>query len=336
MCAMDVREKQKPQDGRMLLGPLEGGAVIDIRVCVLPACIGESVTMRLLSRDEVKLSLDRLGFAPSNRARLDRALAAPNGLIVVAGPMGSGKTTTLYSCLTQVTKPGLKVLTVEDPVEFLLPGMTQVQINHSVATPFAYALRAVLRSDPDVVMVGELRDLPSLEMTLITAITGHLVMTTLHTDDCASTLKRLLDMGGEPFVVASALRLVVCQRLVRVLCPDCSAPAEPPANMLAQAEQIARTGGLGWDGLPRKFRKPVGCPKCGKHGYRCRVTISEMLEMSGEIGSALRRRASEDEMRTIAIGQGMTTLAADGVRLAAESRTTLEEVFRVVPARVPG
>ncbi len=335
MCAMDVRERAKPQDGRMLLSV--EGRTLDLRVCVLPACIGEAVTMRILSREEVKLSIDRLGYGPSDRGKLDRALAAPSGLIVVAGPMGSGKTTALYAFLLQTAKPGIKVITVEDPVEFLLPGMTQVQVNYGAGMTFPYALRAIMRSDPDVVMLGEIRDLPTLEGCLVTAITGHLVMTTLHTDDGASTLRRMVDIGAEPFVVASSMRLVVSQRLVRILCPDCSVPADPPAAMLAQAEQIARTGGLGWDGLPRNFRKAVGCPRCGGgHGYRGRTTICEMMEMSGELGAALRRGAPVEELRTIAIGQGMTTLAADGVRRAAEGRTTLEEVFRVVPGRMLG
>jgi len=335
LAACDVREKALPQDGRIRLSLTDGGRRrdLDIRVCCVPATTGEAVTARILQRDEVFLSLERIDHAPADRRRLMRALNLPWGLIVISGPTGSGKTTVLYSCLMELVSPERKIMSVEDPVEYLLPGVVQVGIRPAQGLTFPRAIRSVLRSDPNVIMVGEVRNREILELCMQSALTGHLVLTTLHTDDAAQALKRMVDIGPPPFLVADATKLVGAQRLVRALCPDCAAPSEPSAGALAEAERIARAGGLAWDGLPQAFRKPVGCPRCAQTGFRGRTLLAEMLEVTPRIASALRDDAPVDDLRAIAVAEGMTTLAADGVRRAAEGQTTLEEAFRVLHLR---
>jgi type IV pilus assembly protein PilB len=251
-------------------------------------------------------------------------------MILVTGPTGCGKTTTLYSCLLKRADVRTKVLSIEDPVEYVLPGLTQISVNSKAGLTFERALRSVLRMDPDIIMVGEIRDAQVMELCLHAAITGHLVMTTLHADEAAAALRRMIDIGGEPFLVADTTKLIVAQRLVRRLCPDCSVGSTPSPEQLARAEKLARTGGIGWDALGRKYRQAVGCGSCGKLGYRGRTVIAETLEMTPEIASALRRRAATEEIRAIAVGQGMTTMAADGIRRAAQGQVSLAEVLSTV------
>jgi len=221
---------------------------------------------------------------------------------------------------------------VEDPIEYLFPWMVQTQVNERDGVTFARSVRAILRSDPDVIMIGELRNGEAVHLAEASALTGHLVMTTLHADEAAGALVRMVEMGSPPFVAADATKLIISQRLVRVLCRDCSRRETPSPEHLDRAEKLARSGGLDWDAIAKDFRKPVGCGKCRNLGYRGRTVIAEMLEVTPEIGAALRRGASVDQLRTIAVGQGMTTMAADGVRRAATGLTSLHEVMRVLGA----
>lgn len=335
MANVDVHEKRLPQDGRIgiALKQPDGTAELDLRVNFLPATMGEAITVRIIRRDEAALSLDRIGCAPADRDRLQRAIESPWGLVVVAGPTGCGKTTLLYACLNHLVRPAVKCMSAEDPVEYMIPGVVQVGINEQIGLTFERVVRSFLRSDPDVMLIGELRNSACLMVALQAALTGHLVMSTLHSNSAAGTLKRMVDMEAPPFVIGDATRLVSAQRLVRCLCPSCSVPADAPADQLDRAERLARAGGLDSNTLAKHFRKPVGCGECGQTGYRGRTLIAEMLEITPEVAQALRRGASVDEMRVIAVGQGMTTMAADGVRRAAEGRTTLDEVFRVLSLR---
>jgi excisionase family DNA binding protein len=334
MAACDVKEKVRPQDGRIMIKLRDTGRTVDMRVSVLHAALGPSATVRVLDPDAIQpFEIARLGLAPRDQGRLERAVDAPWGLALVTGPAGCGKTTTLYSCLSRLATPDRKVMTAEDPVEVLLPGVLQVPIQPQQGLTYAASLRAFLRSAPNVIMIGELRDGETARMALSASLTGHLVMSTLHTNDAALTLTRLVEMGCDPYLVADSTRLVLGQRLVRALCRDCRRPAEPKASRLALAEDMARQGGLDWDALPRTFHEPVGCAKCNQMGYQGRMALAETLEMTSEIGSALRRGADDGELRTIAVGQGMTTMVGDGVRRAAEGLTSLDEVLRVVPGR---
>ena len=325
----DVNVKDVPQDGRIVLD-LDDSR-LDLRVCIIPTVLGENLTARFLRQGEAQRTLDQLPYSAQHRTTLRRHLQTPNGIVFCTGPTGSGKTTTLYACLQEVIKPGVKVMSVEDPVEYLLPGVTQVPVNQNVGLTFARVMRSFLRSDPNVIMIGEMRDLDSLQVAVQAALTGHLVLTTLHTSSAASALTRIMDIGLAPFLVADTAKLVVAQRLVRVLCRECSVAAEPTRSQLAQAQKLAQEGGLDWTTLPHKFRKSVGCAKCGQTGYRGRTTLTEMLEVTPAVGAALRRGARVDELHALAIKDGMITICADGIAKAAAGTTTLDEVYRYSP-----
>lgn len=335
LAGCDVHERIRPQDGRMIMDVPEAAGQaarkIDLRVSFLPATLGEGVTMRLLDRSSVFVDLDRIDYSAADRLRIERALALPWGLVIVSGPTGSGKTTTLYSMLARVATPDAKVIAIEEPVEFLLPGISQVQVQTSAGLTFTRAMRSALRSDPDVIMLGEIRDAETLMVACEAAITGHLVLTTLHTDGAAEGLRRLVDIGLDAFLVGDAVKLVMAQRLVRRLCPECSRPDEPEAAMIEFARRACETGGLDWASLDKEWRRQVGCGRCGGTGYRGRTVISETLEMCPELVRALRDGAGAAEVRGLAVRRGMTTMRADGVRLAAAGKTTLAEVMRVVP-----
>ncbi|MBN1347536.1 MAG: Flp pilus assembly complex ATPase component TadA [Phycisphaerae bacterium] len=333
MAGCDRTAKEKPQDGRIMLRTEPGGDLIDLRANFLPSALGESLTARLLDRSLVAPSLDRINFSQPVKDKLRRWVEAPWGLIIVTGPTGCGKTTTLYACLCHVAKPEIKVMTVEDPVEFLFPWMIQTQVDEAAGMTFPVAMNAMLRSDPDVIMVGALRDPKVLWLAQAATLTGHLVMSTLHTTEAAGALVRMLDMGSEPFLITDTTKLIVAQRLVRTLCPHCSVATLPDPNLMRRAEQYARTGGLDWSSLDKGFREPRGCAKCGQLGFAGRDVIAEALEVTPEIAAALNRGASVDELRTIAVGQGMATIAADGIRKAANGVTTLEEINRVMGLR---
>ncbi len=329
----DIHETKKPQDCRIRIDIQ--GIKMDIRVCLVPACLGESMTARFLDTKAVMLTLDRIPFAPRDRQLLTRFLALPWGLMFVTGPVGCGKTTVLYSCLNHCARPAVKVMSVEDPVEYVLPGVTQIPIRPAEGLTYVAAMRSIMRSDPDVVMVGEIRDLETLRMAQQMALTGHLVMSTMHTQNAAQALKRMLDVGSDPFILADSTKLIVAQRLVRTVCPACSQKVRPEPALLERAEALAKAGGLNWGSLPKSFRKVTGCPQCRQTGYRGRAPIAEVMEVTPEIGAALRNNATGEEIQALAVRQGMTTMAADGIRRAAAGETTLEEVFRVIPPVEP-
>ena len=329
MAGCNIHEKTSPQDGRIML-KFEG-RILDLRVSFMSAVLGESVTVRILDPKVIMpLTLDRIDYAEEDKAKLYRALDAAWGMMVVCGPAGCGKTTVLYGCVNHVAGPERKVVTIEDPVEVLLPWVVQTAIRPGAGVTYTRALRATLRGDPDVVMIGEVRDTETLRMAMHCALTGHLVLTTMHAGDAAAALRRMLDLGAEPHLIAEAVKLVIGQRLVRKLCVDCSQPADPHVSRLDRAEELARSGGLKWEGLDKGFRGPAGCSKCNETGFRGRNVIAEALAMTHAIGVALGRGASAEELRGIAVAEGMTTLAADGVRRAAAGVTSLDEVMRVL------
>ncbi|OPZ91612.1 MAG: Type II secretion system protein E [candidate division TA06 bacterium ADurb.Bin417] len=317
-------ETSAPQNGRSLLNVR--GEELDLRISFHPSVLGESITARILSSKQViqALSLDRIGYARSDLDRILKALKAPAGMIIVSGPAGCGKTTNLYASVRQIAGPGLKVMSVEDPVEFLLPWVVQARIREEFTFPAA--IRSFLRSDPDVIMIGEIRDYQTLALAQQAALTGHLVLTTLHAGNAAGALKRLVDIGSDPLIVRDAASLILAQRLVRRLCVHCSIEAAPTPDSLTAAERIAREGGVNWKELPKKFRKAVGCPKCYL-GFRGRTVIAETLEMTPEVGRLLLEGAPAEEIERAAVGQGMITFAADGMRRAAAGETTIEEVL---------
>jgi general secretion pathway protein E len=343
MAGCDVHEKDKPQDGRILVKlPWVGAGkktakqspsqdkTYDLRACFLPSGLGESATMRILDSSRLIFDMDELGYSENVKAAIRSAIKAPWGIIITSGPTGSGKTTLLYSCLKELDGEEQKIMSVEDPVEFILPWVTQVAVNEAVGSTFPRIAKAILNSDPDIVMIGELRDKETLKATLETALTGHLVLTQLHTDEASRGLIRMVEMGGEAFAVAEAVKVIVSQRLVRKLCLSCSVPDTISTEKLEMAASIARKGGLDWDTLKKDFRKPVGCDKCAQTGYKGRAVISEVLTVTPEIRLALINNLSVDEIRALAVGEGMATMAADGIRRAGSGETTLDEVFRVM------
>ncbi|OGV65191.1 MAG: hypothetical protein A3K19_24265 [Lentisphaerae bacterium RIFOXYB12_FULL_65_16] len=328
MAACNLHETRLPQDGRILVKV--SGRELDLRVSFVPSQLGEALTVRILDAGAVRLNFDATPFNPADKEKLRRHLQAPAGVILCVGPTGSGKTTTLYACLDLVNTPANKVMSVEDPVEYLIPNMVQIPVRPNVGLTFGMAIRSILRSDPDIILVGEIRDLETVNVAQQAALTGHLVLSTLHTAQAADALVRMVEMGAAPFIVADATRAIVAQRLVRVLCPKCKRPAEPSANLVAAAQQLALDGGLDWSRMERHFHEPVGCPECRNIGFRGRTVMAEVLEVTPEIGAALRRGTKAEELQSLAVRQGMTTLAADGVRRAAAGQTTLTEVLRVL------
>lgn len=320
MASLDIAEKRLPQDGR--IGVRIAGRAIDVRVSTLPASHGERVVLRLLDKDPAKLDLARLGMADDTLARVDRLIRQPHGILLVTGPTGSGKTTTLYAALSRLDAHRLNIMTVEDPVEYDLGGIGQIQVNPRIDLSFAKALRAILRQDPDVVMIGEIRDLETAQIAVQASLTGHLVLATLHTNDAASAVSRLADMGVEPFLLSSSLLGVLAQRLLRRLCPACKeAVASRPE-----------------DGLPANITthyRAVGCPACAQTGYQGRGGVYELLEVDAPVRQLIHRAAPESEIRAAArpaeadSGRGLRLLREDGLRWLAAGETSLEELIRV-------
>jgi len=323
MSDIDIAERRKPQDGRMSV--THNGRKIDLRVATLPTVWGEKIVMRILDNSTASLDLRDLSFLDSNYEVYKESYTKPYGMILVTGPTGSGKSTTLYATLNAVSKPEINVITVEDPVEYRLPGINQVQVNPKAGLTFASALRSILRSDPDVVLLGEIRDHETAQIAIEAALTGHLVLSTLHTNDAPSAVTRLTEMGIEPFLVGSALDCVVAQRLARRLCGKCKVPYRPTEQeMLA-----ARFPWMPGEEIP-ELHRPGGCTACSNTGYRGRLALHEVMSVGEEIERLAVAHASSAEIGSAAVAKGMVTLRDDGWHKVAMGQTSIEEILRVV------
>ncbi len=325
MADLDISEKRVPQDGRITV--TIDRRTVDLRVATLPTSWGEKVVLRILDRHSSGVPrLEDLGFGEHALERYREAISRPHGAVLLTGPTGSGKTTTLYATLEEINEPSLNIVTVEDPVEARLMGLNQIQVHPKAGLSFATALRSILRTDPDVVMVGEMRDHETAAIGIQAALTGHLVFSTLHTNDAASALTRLVEMGVEPFLVASAIECVVAQRLCRRLCAKCAEAYQPQADALRQLEGFPALSG---NSVPTLYR-PTGCNACSGTGYLGRVAIVEVLRLSDELRRLTVERYPAEDIKKYAVSEGMRTLREDGLRKALEGMTSIEEVLRVV------
>jgi general secretion pathway protein E len=321
MAKLNIAEKRLPQDGRLEVRI--GDQEIDVRVSTIPTSFGERVVLRLLNKTSVVLQLPDLGPSPDKLEQLKRLVKAPNGIILVTGPTGSGKTTTLYAVLSSINTPDINIITIEDPVEYQLRGISQIQVNPKIELTFARGLRSIVRQDPDVILIGEIRDKETADIAVQSALTGHLVFSTLHTNDSASAITRLVDLGVEPFLISSSLIAVVAQRLVRVLCDACKAPYIPDTAALKgiglSAEAVSG----------RTLYRAVGCEKCFHAGYRGRIGIFEILELNNKLKSMLINTHDANRIKEEALSNQMTTLRYDGLQKVLSGITTIEEVIRV-------
>lgn len=329
LADMDITERRRPQDGRIQMEA--DGRAVDLRVSTVPTLHGESVVMRILDKDSIRIPLEELGFAPGTLGRFESLVETPHGILLVTGPTGSGKTTTQYAALEKRNAPEMKIVTVEDPVEYRLPGVNQTAVNPGIGLSFASALRSLLRQDPDIIMVGEMRDLETARIAIQAALTGHLVFSTLHTNDAASGITRLLEIGIESYLVPATVSGILAQRLVRTVCEQCAEPVEG-----AEGEEMLRTvvppgldEGDGGGGEGTRLRRGRGCSACDGTGYRGRTGIFELLEMDEGLRAAVHRGASAQTVRRLAREAGMRTLREDGYRKVRRGVTTLEEVLRV-------
>ncbi len=319
MANLNIAEKRMPQDGRIEIKIAD--KPIDIRVSVLPVIFGEKIVMRLLDKSQTFGKLDSLGFSKQDYDIVSKAITQPNGIILLTGPTGSGKTSTLYSILSKLNAPDVSIVTVEDPVEYQMAGIAQVQVNDKIGRTFAAALRSILRQDPDIIMIGEIRDHETAQIATQSALTGHLVLSTLHTNSAPATITRLIDMGLEPFLISSTISCVIAQRLVRRLCPKCKQPYTP-------ADDVLKDLGITKEEAKKiTFYKAVGCPECSNTGYKGRVAIFEVMSMSPKIAELTKERADASVIRTEAVKEGMTLLVQDGVRKIKEGLTTIDEVL---------
>ena len=327
LAKLDIAERRKPQDGRITLGAAAAGRMLDIRVATLPTVEGESVVMRLLDKSRRPPTLHELGFSETMRSGFREIVSQPTGALLVTGPTGSGKSTTLYAALAEINRPEINVITVEDPVEYRLGGINQVQINIRAGLTFSSALRSILRSDPDVVMVGEIRDVETAKISIEAALTGHFVLSTLHTNDAPGALTRLTEMGVEPFLTSSAVSAVLAQRLARTLCTNCAEPYNPgEEELLAARVPHERMGEF----MEREFKRKVGCARCGNTGYKGRLGVFQFLPMSESVSRLASRGATHDQITEAAMAAGMRTLWDDGLDKVAAGLTTVEELARVV------
>src|SRR5450432_3426115 len=320
MASLDIAEKRLPQDGRIALKL--GDKSVDVRVSTLPTGSGERVVLRLLDKDSARLDLTVLGMSDDTLAAIDRLIREPHGIVLVTGPTGSGKTTTLYAAMSRLPRGAMNVMTVEDPIEFALDGVGQTQVNPRIELTFARALRSILRQDPDIIMIGEIRDLETAQIAVQASLTGHLVLATLHTNDAVSAVTRLGDMGVEPYLLASSLLGVLAQRLVRCLCPACRRAAPPTEG------EAALVSGLGLPPMERLYR-PVGCAQCGTTGYRGRTGVYELVQVDEALRRLIHDRASEPALREVYTRGGGRSLAMDGARWLADGTTSLAELLRV-------
>jgi len=324
MAKMDIAEKRRPQDGR--IKTRAGGKEIDLRVSILPSNHGQAVVMRILDRDSIKIGIRNLGFSEENYRKFQRIIRRPNGIFLVTGPTGSGKTTTLYSALGELNRPDRKIITAEDPVEYLLPGVNQVEVRANIGLTFAAIIRAMLRQAPNVILVGEIRDMETAEMAIQASLTGHLVFSTLHTNDAPSSVTRLIDMGVQPFLVACSVMAIMAQRLTRVVCSKCGRPYQPEPSELQQfsitPEQAANAN----------FRRGKGCNHCHHTGYRGRIGVFELMTMNSTLREMTFNREPTQNLRRQARLMGMKTLVEDCVDKALEGITTLAEAYRLAKA----
>ena len=326
LAKLDIAERRKPQDGRISLNAAAAGRTLDVRVATLPTVEGESIVMRLLDKSKKAPTLEELGMSDEMRATLETLIRKPTGALLVTGPTGSGKSTTLYAALTEINRPEINIITVEDPVEYRLAGVNQVQINAKAGLTFATALRSILRSDPDVVMVGEIRDGETAKISIEAALTGHLVLSTLHTNDAPQALTRLGEMSVEPFLIGAAVSAVLAQRLARKLCSHCCEMYQPSVDELMKA-RVSREVAAASDGMV--FYRKKGCPRCNQSGYKGRIGVYQLLTMSEQLESLAVTKASREDIERAAIGEGMGTLWDDGLAKVAAGLTSIEELARV-------
>jgi type IV pilus assembly protein PilB len=326
LAKLDIAERRKPQDGRITLSAQAAGRMLDIRVATLPTVEGEAVTMRLIDKSREVPTLAIIGLSPDMEAQMNRILARPTGALLVTGPTGSGKSTTLYASLAAINRPEVNIITVEDPVEYRLAAINQIQINPRAGLTFSTALRSILRSDPDIVMVGEIRDGETAKISIEAALTGHFVLSTMHTNDAPSALTRLNEMGVEPFITGAAVSAVLAQRLARKLCPHCAEPYTPGREELTalhipehRVEELEGT----------LFYRKHGCPRCGNTGYKGRIGVFQLLEMSARLELLASEKAPRDVIDATAREEGMGTMWEDGIAKVAAGVTTAEELARV-------
>jgi type IV pilus assembly protein PilB len=324
MAKLDISEKRLPQDGRIMIKMMHNGKKkqLDFRVSVLPTLHGEKVVMRLLDKENLRLDMTKLGFEPESLAKLQKAIFKPYGMVLVTGPTGSGKTNTLYSSISQLNKPDTNIVTAEDPVEFQLPGINQVQMKEQIGLNFAAALRSFLRQDPNIILVGEIRDFETAEIAIKAALTGHMVLSTLHTNDAPATISRLMNMGIEPFLVATSVHLICAQRLTRRICTECKVQEEVSPQVLIDA------GFSPEEAKTTKIYKGQGCSNCNNRGYKGRVGLYEVLEITDELRELILVGASALELKKKGVEQGMITLRRSGLIKVMAGLTTLEEVIR--------
>lgn len=320
MANLDVAENRLPQDGRIMMDI--GGSNVDLRVSTLPTLYGESIVMRVLDRSVVSLSLDQIGMDDSLKSKVRKVIHRPNGILLTTGPTGSGKTTTLYSCLREINKIEYKIITAEDPVEYDIEGIIQVAINPKIDLTFAKTLRHMLRQDPDILMVGEIRDSETARIAIQSSLTGHLVFSTLHTNDAPGAVTRLVDMGVEPYLISSTVRAVIAQRLVRIICQKCKKAYAP------QKHELSELGISDTQVKTMKFYKGEGCSECNGSGYKGRTGIYELLILDDKIRESVVKQASSSAIRKLAQDSGMKTLREDGLSKIFEGVTTIEEVLR--------
>jgi type II secretory ATPase GspE/PulE/Tfp pilus assembly ATPase PilB-like protein len=319
MASLDIAEKRRPQDGR--IDVKMDDEIFDLRVSIMPTPFGESIGIRLLPRSSPIINLEGLGLNGEELAIVEKHIRRPYGIILVTGPTGSGKSTTLYACLNRINSPERKILTIEDPIEYQLKGITQMQIEPKVGFTFANALRSMLRHDPDVMMVGEIRDTETAELAVRTSLTGHLVFSTLHTNDAAGGVTRLLDMEIDPFLVSSSLVLIIAQRLVRMICPHCRVSYEPEAQLIKQFEAYGITG--------ESVYRGKGCEACRHTGYQGRTGVFEMLSLTDDIRELILKKAPSHQIKQKAMAGGMKVLKQSGWEKIRKGITTLDEVLRV-------
>ena len=332
LSGLRTDEHQAAQDGRFKIRMKEGeGDFLDVRVSVAPTYYGENSVMRILAKQAEAFTLETMGFSEKDRAKIERAIRTPYGMILCTGPTGSGKTTTLYTVIKILNTPAVSIITIEDPIEYSISGIEQMQVNARAGLTFASGLRSILRQDPNVIMVGEIRDEETAAIAVNAALTGHLMLSTLHTNDAPTTLPRLVDMKVEPFLIASTINVAIGQRLVRKICPDCKIKKKLEDEDLKSLSGALPAGFL--EKLGKKeliFYAGQGCAKCASSGYKGRIGIYEVLEMDDELRQAIVKRADNSEIKKIAIKNGMTTMLEDGFLKALSGVTTIEEILRVI------